>query len=199
LSSQSQPKPLESQSQAEMPAHASALLSPTDSNRFNLTPAQRQELLEKRVLQIADLRMRDCPVSLRARQSAAGFMRQVTGTADPNGQQQRVGQRILLTVNSADKRRVAAASLTVHGFSSRGRVIEVLSTNDGSDAAKSFDVRFSEDSNRETSTGLWVPGFSAVRSVVLNSVTYSDGSTWMLSDGDSCETIVDGLMLISDR
>jgi hypothetical protein len=142
-----------------------------------------------------------CPVSLRAKQAAAAFARQVNnGGPQDNGTRPRdIAQRLHLSVTSADSRRVVAANVTVRGFANKGRFVETMSTGDNTDAAKTFDVQFRAGPEHEISTELWVPGLSAVRSIDLNSITYDDGSTWKLAAGGSCSALVDGVMLIGGR
>jgi len=41
-----------------------------------------------------------------------------------------------------------------------------------------------------------VPGLSAVSMIDLNSVTYSDGSTWKLAAGSVCSSRIDPMMLV---
>jgi hypothetical protein len=142
-----------------------------------------------------------CPVSLRAKQSAAALARQVNDgrQQDDSARPEGIAQLLHLIVSSPGTRRVITANVTVHGFANRGRVVETLSTRDDTDAAKTFDVQFAAGPGREISTDLWVPGLSAVGSIDVNSVTYDDGSTWKLAAGGSCRVPIDGVMLIGSR
>jgi hypothetical protein len=46
---------------------------------------------------------------------------------------------------------------------------------------------------------LVLPGFSSVQSITLNSLTYSDGSTWNSFKGNACRVAPDPFMLVSAR
>jgi hypothetical protein len=134
-----------------------------------------------------------CPVLLTARQTPGGDRMMVNGV-----QVKGVAQLLHLIVSGSNSRRVVAANVTVHGFANKGRMVQTLSTQDSSDAAKTFDVRF-PTAPREISADLAVPGLSAVSVIDLNSVSYSDGSTWKLAAGRSCSTRIDPMMLVSGR
>jgi hypothetical protein len=135
-----------------------------------------------------------CPVSLHARHAGGGEMWKVDGVPI-NG----ISQMLHLIVTNPDSRRVVAANVTVRGFADKGRLLPAMSTQDGSDAAKTLDVKFPSGPGKETTTELRVPGLTAVTVIDLNSVTYSDGSSWKLAPGNSCRSWVDGLMLVSSH
>lgn len=136
-----------------------------------------------------------CPVSLRAQQAGAAYRREVGASdAAPKG----VVQHLHLVVTNPDAKKVVAATVTVRGLTDKPRVTQTLTTQDATDAAKTVDVRFG-GSGKEVSANLKLPGFSAVSSVELNSVTYGDGSTWKLATGSVCRTPVDGFMLVGSR
>jgi hypothetical protein len=145
---------------------------------------------ETQVLTVRVGESNSCPVSLRARQSAAALQREVSASR-PKG----IAQLLHLTIPGAEAKRVMTASVTVHGFSGSLRMMEVAGTGSESDAARTLEVRFSPGGG-EVSADIWAPGLTAVRSIDLNSVTYSDGSTWKLAAGSSCSSLVDGMMLI---
>jgi secreted PhoX family phosphatase len=135
-----------------------------------------------------------CPISLHARQAGGGDMLKVNGVPVNS-----VAQRLHLIVTNPDSRRVVAANVTVRGFANKARIVQTMSGSDSSDAAKTMDVRFSAGSDKEASADLRVPGLTAVSEIDLNSVTFSDGSTWRLAAGGSCRSWIDGLMLVSSH
>jgi hypothetical protein len=153
----------------------------------------------RRMLDAADWARSACPVALHAQQSAAAFARQVNGNEPerPKG----TAQRLHLSVTGQKSRRVVAANVTVHGFAGKPRMVQVLSTSGGddSDAAKTLDVRFAAGAGQEDTADLWVPGLTAARSVNVNAVTYDDGTTWKVAAANSCQSLVDGMMLVSGR
>jgi hypothetical protein len=46
---------------------------------------------------------------------------------------------------------------------------------------------------------VWAPGLTAVVSIELMSVKYSDGSTWTPAQGKTCRVAPDPLMLVTQR
>jgi hypothetical protein len=137
-----------------------------------------------------------CPVSLHARQSGVAARREVGGSEHrPDG----VSQSLHLIVDNPESRRVVAANVTVHGFADNSRLVEVLSNQDSSDAARTFDLRFSANSATEATADLRVPGFTGVSTIDLNTVTFADGSVWKFAAGSSCRTWIDGLVLVGSH
>ena len=134
---------------------------------------------------------------LAARQSSAAFARQVRGGEAPGGGEpivkqdgdvaiKDVTQRLHLSARGPDSKRIVAA-----------RFMPIFSTDKDYDAAKTLNVRFSPESAHEDSADVSVPGLTAVGVIDLNSVTFADGSTWKIAQGQSCRVWVDGLMLVS--
>lgn len=137
-----------------------------------------------------------CPVSMRAQHLSDGSLMKTGKTAHPAG----LGQRLHLTLKNPDAKQIAGASVTIRGMTPRGRVMQTLSTaGDSSDATRQMSVSFSTESDGSATADLWVSGITAVQSVELDSVAYSDGSTWKVAAGDACRITPDPLMLISGR
>jgi hypothetical protein len=132
-----------------------------------------------------------CPISLRARHGSATNRMEVND-APPKG----TNQMLHVAVTGSDARRIVAASVTVRGWTGKARVVPIQNGEQSTDAAKTLTVRFPASSGKEPSADLLVPGFSAAESIDLNSVTYSDGSTWKTAAGDGCRFPVDGMMLV---
>jgi hypothetical protein len=139
-----------------------------------------------------------CPVSLRAKQTAAGDLLAVDNS-HPKGP----AQRLHLILNSRDSRRITGATVTVRGLTAKGRVTRALSAlssqDDASDAARTLEVTFTPGLHGEVSGDLRIPDLTAVLTIDLDSITYADGSTWKLSPGKSCRTVPDPAMLIGSR
>ena len=139
-----------------------------------------------------------CPVSLSARQVGSPYNREVSGgRLSKDGKD--TGQSVHLSVAPRDSRRVVAATVTVHGYANKKRMVQTLGTQDGGDAARTLEVTFGSQDKGETWTELALPGFSAVTSVELKSITYADGSVWTLAAGSACKTRIDPMMLVSGR
>jgi len=165
-----------------------------------MLPAQTPTVLksgqaQQTVLQVSPL-VNTCPIALHAQQSSAVTRREVgNGDARPAG----IAQSLHLTVTNPDSRRIVQANVTVRGFADKARIVQTMSGSDSFDAARTMDVRFPVGSGKEASADLRVPGLTAVSVIDLNSVMYSDGSTWKLGAGGSCRSWIDGLMLVSSQ
>jgi len=136
-----------------------------------------------------------CPVSMRAQHlSDGGIVR--TRAAHPSG----IGQWLHLSLISPDSRQIAKATLRVRGFSPKARVTQTGPGADPAfDAMQTLTVTFVAGTDRSAAADFWVPGMSAVGRIELESLTYSDGSTWQTGDAMSCHIAPDPLMLITSR
>ncbi len=140
-----------------------------------------------------------CPVSMRARQSGATDMVRVKEgqNVDPETLT-KPGQRIRLTVaRPKDGRQIASATVTANGFTARDR-IRRTDSSDASDTRRTLQVAFAAEDDGFAAQ-LVLPGFTAIQSVHLDSVTYTDGSTWKMADDQTCTVIPDFLMLVADK
>lgn len=137
-----------------------------------------------------------CPVSLRAQHGASGSMVE-TDRSRPKG----IAQLLHLTLidSRPHPKRIVAARLRVSGLSGRARVTQTLSSADEADSVQTLEIKFSSGTEKEASGDLWVTAMTAVLSIDLQSVTYSDGSSRTFSGRDECRITPDPLMLISGR
>jgi hypothetical protein len=136
---------------------------------------------------------------MRAQQRGWGDMMEVNRKPGDAPATPGVAQRIHLTLAGApDSASIREAKVAVQGTSNKSRSIHPQLTQDGlSNKTKTLDVAFSENGKSEASADLLLRGFTSVQSITLESVTYSDGSTWMPSAGKSCRTAPDPMMLIA--
>jgi hypothetical protein len=140
--------------------------------------------------------LNNCPISMRAQHLSDGSLVKTGKAAHAAG----IGQRLHLTLKNPDAKQIASASVTIHGMTPRGRVMQASSTaGNSSDATRQMSVSFSTESDGSATADLWVSGITAVQSIELDSVAYSDGSTWRVAAGDACRITPDPLMLISGR
>lgn len=136
-----------------------------------------------------------CPVSMRAQHLSDGSVVK-TGSGHPKG----MGQWLHLTLTSPETKQIASALLMVRGVTPKGRVMKTESGSGGdADATRSVRASFSAGADRTALADLWVPGMTAVESIALQSVEYSDGSIWRLAESTNCQVKPDPLMLITSR
>jgi hypothetical protein len=143
-----------------------------------------------------------CPVAMQAKQ---GGMTQMvkTGQKPPQPQQYapapKPAQHILLILSGFGKdKSVASATVTARGLSSRSRMQNLDLIGDGSsDLRRTMKVTFTPDPDGSVSAYIDLPAFTAVNSLQLQSITYSDGSNWKLADQHMCWVTPDPMMLIA--
>jgi hypothetical protein len=152
-----------------------------------------------------------CPIGMRARQGISGQL-----AAVQNGQRkQMLVARLYLTLTGPDSAdsdagsvnlpptrnsQIRSATVTVHGWNGKDRILPVSSDrNPSAEASKTLTVRFDPTEDRDVTTDLLLPGFTATSMVDLDSVTYADGSTWKFAGQRACHVAPDGLMLVSGR
>jgi hypothetical protein len=151
---------------------------------------------------VTTVRFPACPVSMTARQGGLTQMIK-TGQKPPEQQQYepmpKPSQRIHLTLSGFGKdKRATQATITARGLSARGR-IDRAAGGGTSDLRRTVSATFTPDENGTVSADLELPAFTSVSSLQLESITYSDGSSWKVPDGRVCRVAPDPVMLIAGR
>lgn len=135
-----------------------------------------------------------CPVSIEASHLSDGNI--VKTDADhPKG----VGQRLHLKLNNPHQRTITSATVNLRGWTAKGRTAQVGASEDAALGVRTLMVPFTPSADHTVSADVWVPGLTAVVSVELLSVKYSDESTWTPPQGKSCRVAPDLLMLVTQR
>lgn len=144
-----------------------------------------------------------CPIGMRARH-AFFTQRELAGNQhSPDGKgATNTAMALLLTLTPQTKRHIAKAWVTITGLSGAGHSMLTLEAQKSNGAksptlTKNLEVSFTPGDDGNTDAYFKAAGFSAINSVQLVSVTYSDGSTWSLPAQDACSVAPDGLMLIA--
>jgi hypothetical protein len=136
-----------------------------------------------------------CPVDLRAQHLAYAAPLKA-GEAAPRGQ----GQKLHLTLGSAAARQIVRATITLHGLRPTGHVRRAApGQSPSSDAVQTLTVPFSKGADGIATADVWAPGFTAIETIDLKSVVYTDGSTWSLADGATCRIVPDPFMLVTQH
>jgi hypothetical protein len=140
-----------------------------------------------------------CPVSVQASHLSDGNIVK-TGASLPGAnfpKPKGIGQRLHLKLHSPDQRTIASATVNLRGWTAKGRKAQVGSSDDAALGARTLAVPFTLDADRMSSADIWAPGLTAVVSVELLSVKYTDGSTWTPVQGHACRVAPDHLMLVT--
>ena len=140
-----------------------------------------------------------CPVGMHVRQGMGGQM-----WAVQDGQRSKVfASRLRLNLAAtqsanADPKQITGATITVHGLNGKGGVVLIGAGKDRSaEVTKTMDVWFAPDDDKSVWTDLVLPGITSATMVVLDSVTYADGSTWKLAGHEGCHAVPDPMMPIA--
>ena len=137
-----------------------------------------------------------CPVQMHALQGVSSGLTAVRDGQPPTAP----AQRIHLVLSGGQARQVAAAHVTVRGLSGRNRTVRTFVTAVAApDRTHALDVKFSPESTTEIAADLVLPGFTAVLSVQLDSITYVDGTAWLVSGTRACRVAPDPLVLVTGR
>jgi hypothetical protein len=139
-----------------------------------------------------------CPVSLRAQQVSSVDMVQVE-----RGRPQGAGQRLHLILSNPGSKQIAAARVTVGGFTFKPRAMNADAAPERESrsvyATQTIGVTFSPGPDKTVSATILVPGVTAAQTIDLIELTYADGSMWELAAGKSCRIAPDPLMLVGAR
>ena len=140
-----------------------------------------------------------CPIAMHARQGMWNHTVRVKDgekeSVDPHW-----GQRISLSLKDDRHARIAAATVRVLGLDGTSRKV-LTPTGEQQDwnAVTTLKVKFAQQDDGSALADLRVAGFTAVNSVQLINVSYSDGSTWRSPKSNACRVQPDPLMLITKR
>ncbi len=137
-----------------------------------------------------------CPVTMHALQGFGGDLLAARDGRPADGPDQRI--HLILTRRNTVQ--VTSAHIRVKGLSGRNRTLQVLSANDAKpDRTQTIEVSFTEQDAASAAADLVLPGFTAVQSIELQSITYADGSTWRLESRNACQVASDPLVRVGNR
>ena len=141
-----------------------------------------------------------CPVSMRAEHRSGGGVI-TTGKSPIIGPMQHI--RLILD-HAAYPVRVTAATLTIRGTNGKWRTMNASQFQTQPQPSSPYisstlNAVFLRDGDDSEITDLELPGFTSVKSIRVDSVTYADGTIWVPTDGRSCRLEPDPLMLVSSR
>lgn len=113
-----------------------------------------------------------------------------------------VGQGLHLTLKSADQRTIDSATVNLRGWTATGRTEQVGQVSTGKETnikTQTLTVFLIPGAAHTATVDVWAPGLTAIVSVELISVKYSDGTAWTPAKDRTCRVTPDHLMLITQR
>jgi len=154
-------------------------------------------------LTAAILQSAACPVSMQARFNSAGEMIKVRkpGTPDPEPPRG-PAQHVRVILGSREKNPIVSVRVTAYGLTARRRLDRSSDpmVKGPSDIRRTMDIaQFFSDKDGTLFTDLVLPGFTAVNTVKLESITYADGTIHEFSSRNACSVPVNPMMLVSTR
>ncbi len=137
-----------------------------------------------------------CPANMRARYLAGGDTVKVDRTAHAQG----TGPRLRLSLASRDARKITAATIEVHGLTSKVRKMPVQSGMEpASDASQTIQLQLAQAAGNEATAIFRAKGMVVIQTIDLESVTYADGSILRLRDERTCSVAPYHLILVSSH
>lgn len=95
---------------------------------------------------------------------------------------------------------ITGAQITVHGLTARGRIAPAgFGDSDAATLAKQVNLALTVAPGASASTDLLFKGFTSVRWITLDSLTYADGSTWHPSPQHTCRVVPNRVMLVASH
>lgn len=140
-----------------------------------------------------------CPIAMHASQGMWNHTIRVRhGEKEPVGPHS--GQLISLNLKDAHSAHIVAATVRVRGLNGKNRMmLTPAGAQQDWNAVATLKARFAQEDDGSALADLRVAGFTAVYSVQLIDVSYSDGSTWRSPKSNACRVQPDPLMLITER
>jgi hypothetical protein len=107
-------------------------------------------------------------------------------------------QTLTMELSNLGSRNITRAQFTVHGLTAHGQINPAtLSDPDAGTTTRQVDLSLNVAHNSKSSAPLLAEGFTSIRWIELDSLTYADGSAWHSSPQHNCSVIPSRLMLVA--
>jgi hypothetical protein len=133
-----------------------------------------------------------CPVGLRA-DPAVGLTQNTIDTKPgvPS-------QTLTLELSNPGSHNITRAQFTIHGLTAHGQVNPAtLSDPDAGTSSKQVDLSLKVAHDSKASAPLLAEGFTSIRWIELDSLTYADGTAWHASPNHTCSVTPNRFMLVA--
>jgi hypothetical protein len=181
-----------------MPRAAANLLFLTFAS-VGLCAAQSQVLVFS---QPASSPASSCPIGIQAQPTPGLTQMVVHGTPpsrdDSNRAEYPAQQSLRILLTNPKALGITGIELRVHGLRPGGHVEPVVSPQQGAGALdKHVELQLVVDPGKRATRDVRFDGFTSIRSLDLESVTYSDGSVWHASAQQPCRFEPSRVMLVA--
>ncbi len=146
-----------------------------------------------RIIQLSGPLVPLCPVAMSAKQGSGGGLLATRNAPPVSGP----AQRIHLQVADSKAGKAASARIRVYGMSGKGRM-QNADSEPKPDFVRTMDVTFAPE-DKGAAADLVLRGYTAVSKIVLQTITYEDGSTWSPTRVQMCSVAPDPFMLVAGR
>jgi len=150
-----------------------------------------------------------CPVSMQAKQGSGSGLVKVKKSQPKDGESvlsNKPGQHIHLILGKrpaefSNFQQITGATVTARGLSARGHLDRTPADigNETSDLHRTLSVTFSAESDGTLYADLDLPGFTSVRSIQIESLSFKDSSIWNVDSVRTCVVTPDPLMLVASQ
>ena len=143
-----------------------------------------------------------CPIGIQAQPTPGLTQMVVRGTPPSHDYSKRTAfpsqQSLRFLLSNPTALGITAIELNVHGLQPGGHVEPVVSTQSGSgNFDKHLDLKLAINAKGRATRDIRFDGFTSIRSIDLESVTYADGSTWHANAEAPCNFEPSRVMLVA--
>lgn len=139
-----------------------------------------------------------CPAAISAI-GLLGAPSLVAQYAAPHGRLNGSGQATHLILADRQSKQIESATVAARGLSVRGKIMNAESGPDSFDWTRTLQVHFNEQAGDETSADVWLPGMTAVQTLQIDSITYTDRAVWKMETANSCRISPEKFMRIAQQ
>jgi hypothetical protein len=138
-----------------------------------------------------------CPVGFSATRQAAGQMM----SAD-DAKQKGPAQGLHLELQHINRPAIESIEVTVYGRSPKQGILLIdseASVKSDDAISKTFELQRKAESRSLTDADVWMHNVGSLTRVDLNTITYSDGSTWHSTENFKCRAVPSNFILVGSK
>lgn len=137
-----------------------------------------------------------CPIGLRAQQGSGAGMVVTQGLSD-HGPEDRLAQRLHLSLTNLQEHSIIGVTLTAYGLTATTHRTPVSPA--GGAISRTLHLDLSLDPRADTAADLTFDAFTSVSRIDLVAIDYADGASWHAPATEPCSVTPELFMLVSSR